>query len=67
MELNGFLIFTPYNPESLGLQTGNEGNFKSKDKEKPHPLGQGYTGFTFNFSIPQSAIPACPVGRRNQQ
>ena len=38
--------FTPYNPESPSLQTGDEGNFKSKDKEKPRPLGQGYTGFT---------------------
>jgi DNA mismatch repair protein MutS len=38
--------FTPYNPESPGLQTGDEGNFKSKDKEKPCPLGRGYTGFT---------------------
>jgi methylmalonyl-CoA mutase N-terminal domain/subunit len=35
--------FTPYNPESPGLQTGDEGNFKSKDKEKPSPLGRGYT------------------------
>src|SRR4030066_1692512 len=40
-------IFTPYNPESPSLQTGDEGNFKSKDKEKPRPLGRGYTGFTF--------------------
>ena len=42
--------FTPYNPESPGLQTGDEGNFKSKDKEKPRPLGRGYTGFTFEFA-----------------
>ena len=39
-------LFTPYNPESPCLQTGDEGNFKSKDEEKPGPLGQGYTGFT---------------------
>jgi hypothetical protein len=26
------LGFTPYNPESPSLQTGDEGNFKSKDK-----------------------------------
>jgi len=38
--------FTPYNPESPGLQTGDEGNFRSKDKEKLRPLGLGYTGFT---------------------
>jgi hypothetical protein len=38
--------FTPYNPESHSLQTGDEGNFKSKDKEKPRPLGWGYTGLT---------------------
>ncbi|PIV23883.1 MAG: hypothetical protein COZ69_14370 [Deltaproteobacteria bacterium CG_4_8_14_3_um_filter_45_9] len=38
--------FTPYNPESPGLQTGDEGNFRSKDKEKLRPLGRGYTGFT---------------------
>jgi DNA mismatch repair protein MutS len=44
----GFLkkLFTPYNPESPSLQTGDEGNFKSKDEEKPRPLGRGYTGFT---------------------
>jgi len=39
--------FTPYNPESPGPQTGDEGNFKyKKDEGKPRPLGQGYTGFT---------------------
>lgn len=38
--------FTPYNPESPNLQTGDEGDFKSKDKGKPCSLGQGYTGFT---------------------
>jgi len=38
--------FTPYNPEGPNLQTGGGGNFKSKDKEKPCSLGQGYTGFT---------------------
>ena len=38
--------FTPYNPESPSLQTGDEGNFKSSDKEKPRPLGREYTGFT---------------------
>jgi len=38
--------FTPYNPESPNLQTGDEGDFRSKDKEKPYSLGQGYTGFT---------------------
>jgi hypothetical protein len=38
--------FTPYNPESPSLQAGDEGNFKSKDEEKPRPLGWGYTGFT---------------------
>ena len=37
--------FTPYNPESPSLQTGDEDNFKSKYKEKPRPLGRGYTGF----------------------
>jgi len=40
------IFFTPYNPESPSLQTGDENNFKSKDKEKPRPLGRGYTGFT---------------------
>ncbi len=40
------VFFTPYHPESLSLQIGDEGNFKSKDKEKPLPLGGGYTGFT---------------------
>jgi hypothetical protein len=40
------LIFTPYNPENPSLQTGDGGNFKCKDKEKPRPLGWGYTGFT---------------------
>ena len=44
-------MFTPYNPEDLSFQTGDEGNFKSKDKEKPHPLGQGYTGFTHSGKI----------------
>jgi hypothetical protein len=28
-------FFTPYNPESPSLQTGDEGNFKSKDKKSP--------------------------------
>jgi len=37
-------IFTPFNPESPSLQTGDEGNFKPKDKEKPRPLRIGYTG-----------------------
>ena len=37
---------TPYNPESPNLQTGDEGDFKSKDKENPCSLGQGYKGFT---------------------
>jgi hypothetical protein len=41
-----FFRFTPYNPGRPGLQTGDEGNFKSKDKEKPRAYGQGYTGFT---------------------
>ena len=35
-------IFTPYNPESPILQTRDEDNFKSKDKEKPRPLGGIY-------------------------
>jgi hypothetical protein len=35
-----FSLFTPYNPESPSLQTGDEGDFKSKDKEKPRPLGR---------------------------
>jgi hypothetical protein len=39
-------VFTPYNPESPSLQTGDEGNFKSKDEGKSRPLGRGYTGFT---------------------
>ena len=39
-------MFTPYNPESPGLKTGNEGNFKSKYKERPRPFAPGYTGFT---------------------
>ncbi len=39
--------FSPYNPESSSPQTGNEANFKSKDKGKPRPLREGYTGFTF--------------------
>jgi hypothetical protein len=43
--------FTPYNPESPSLQTGDDGNFKSKDKEKPRPLGRGYTGFTKKISF----------------
>jgi deoxyinosine 3'endonuclease (endonuclease V) len=43
--------FTPYNPESPGLQTGDEGNFKSKDKEKLRPLVRGYTGLTFPGSF----------------
>jgi hypothetical protein len=46
MAFIAFIGFTPYNPESPILQTGDEGNFKSKDKEKPRPLGQEYTGFT---------------------
>ncbi len=36
--------FTPYNPESPGLQIGDEGDFKSKDKEKPRPLGWDIRG-----------------------
>jgi hypothetical protein len=43
--------FTPYNPESPILQTGDEGNFKPKDKEKPRPLGRGYAGFTFLWGL----------------
>jgi hypothetical protein len=43
---NRIRIFAPYNPEILSLKTGNEGNFKSKDKEKFRPLERGYTGFT---------------------
>jgi general secretion pathway protein I len=38
--------FTPYSPESPDLQTGDDRDFKSKDKEKPCSLRQGYTGFT---------------------
>jgi len=38
--------FTPYNSQNPGHQTGDEGNFKSKDKEKPRLLSRGYTGFT---------------------
>ncbi|OGP95137.1 MAG: hypothetical protein A2157_06760 [Deltaproteobacteria bacterium RBG_16_47_11] len=54
-EKRSYCRFTPYNPESPGLQTGDEGNFKSKDKEKPSPLGRGYTGFTsFNSSFHSS-------------
>jgi hypothetical protein len=30
--------FTPFNPESSSLQTEDEGDFKSKDKEKLRPL-----------------------------
>ncbi len=45
-------FFTPYNPESPSLQTGGEGNLKSNDKEKPRPLGQGYTGFTHYSTFP---------------
>jgi len=41
--------FTPYNPEGPSLQTGDEGDFESEDKEKPRPLGRGYTGFTSFF------------------
>ena len=39
-------MFTPYNPESPSLQTGDEGNLKSNDEEKSRPLGPEYTGFT---------------------
>jgi hypothetical protein len=31
---------------------GDEGNLKSNDKEKPRPLGQGYTGFTQYSTFP---------------
>jgi len=48
---SGTKKFTPYNPENPGLQTGDEGNFKSKDKEKPRPLGRGYTGFTYALAL----------------
>jgi len=41
--------FTPDNHESPILQTGDEGNFKSKDEGKPSPSGRGYTGFTFSL------------------
>jgi hypothetical protein len=44
--------FTPYNPENPSLQIDDEGNFKSKDKEKPRPLGRGYTGFYLMESLP---------------
>ncbi len=44
--LNGF---TPYNPESPSFLTGDKGNFKSNDKEKPRPLGWGYMGLTFKI------------------
>jgi len=57
-------LFTPYNPRSSSFQTGNEGNFKSKEKEKPHPLGRGYTGFT-NLNRDPSMIqskPRCEEG-----
>jgi hypothetical protein len=40
----GQVTFTPYNPKSPRLETGDEGNFKFKDKEKPFALGRGYTG-----------------------
>jgi len=46
LSIRRFFLFTPYNPESPGLQIGDEGNFKSKDKEKLRPLGRGFTGFT---------------------
>lgn len=39
-------MFTSYNPESSSLKTGNEGNFKFKDKERSRPFGRGCTGFT---------------------
>ncbi len=39
-------IITAHHPESPGLRTGNEGNFKSRDKEKHPPSGWGYTGLT---------------------
>ncbi|MEW6374776.1 MAG: tetratricopeptide repeat protein [Thermodesulfobacteriota bacterium] len=45
------ILFTPYNPESPRLQTGDECNFKSEDKEKSSPLGWGYTGFTLLFGV----------------
>jgi len=54
----GKLGFTPYNPESPSLQTGDEGNFKSKHKEKPRPLWRGYTGFTLIEVVVAMAILA---------
>jgi general secretion pathway protein G len=42
----GYAGFTPYHPEKSSLQTGDEGHFKSKNKEKPDLLRWGYTGFT---------------------
>jgi methylmalonyl-CoA mutase N-terminal domain/subunit len=38
---------TPYHPESVNCQTGDEGNSKSQDKEKDHSLGRKYTGSTY--------------------
>jgi deoxyribonuclease V len=38
--------FTPYNPKGPDLQTGDESNSKSKDKEKLCPLVRRFTGLT---------------------
>jgi len=40
--LNDEQKFTSYNPESPSLQTGDEGNFKSKNEENLRPLGGIY-------------------------
>jgi mRNA interferase MazF len=56
-------IFTPYNPESPSLQTGDEGNFKSKDKQKPRPLGRGYTGFTADTHLVLYRIGNLKIGK----
>jgi stage II sporulation protein D len=54
--------FTPYNPVSPSLQTGDEGNFKSKEKGKPRPLGKGYTGFTFQGAGWGHGVGLCQIG-----
>jgi len=56
-------LFTPYNPESPSLQTGDEGNFKSKDEEKPRPLGRGYTGFTYLFIFVLFVLPTYGIAQ----
>jgi len=53
-------LFTPYHPESPNLQVVDGGNFKSKDKEKPHPLRRGDTGFTINFYLNFNSYYAPP-------